>query len=69
MTGNNSVTLKDVYTIVERLEEKLDDRFVDHENRIRVIEKFMNKSAAIVSAAMLFASAFVSFITNRLTGK
>ena len=65
----STVNLKDVYDIVERLEDKMDRQLTDHEKRLKGIEGFINRSIGIISVAMLFASSVVSYITNKFIGK
>ena len=64
-----SVTLRDVYDIAERLETKFSEKFSDHETRIRMIEKFQNRALGVISFLALFSSLAANAIWDRLLGK
>ncbi len=67
--NKSTVTLKDVYDIVDRLENKFDDQYKDHETRIRGMEAFQNRAFGILSLVAAFSGVITNFIWAKFTGK
>lgn len=64
--SKDTVTLRDVYAVMQRVEDKMDKRFEETDGRIDKIEGFQNKLMGIASIlSVLFASG-ISFIYNKL---
>lgn len=57
----NTITLKDVYDVVNRLEDKMDKRLTDLEDRMEVNEAFRNKAAVSLGVFTTFFTAFASW--------
>jgi hypothetical protein len=62
------LTLKDIYDVVndrmDRMEDKIDDRFVTAENRIGTVEKLFNNMAGKVTIGVLVVGTFIGIITS-----
>lgn len=66
---SEKVTLRDVYDIVNKLDEKLDRRFVEMDRRVDAIESFKNKALGVASIFAIFSSVVTTYIWERLVGK
>jgi hypothetical protein len=66
MSRNTGISLRDVYEVVNRLEEKFDERLADHEMRIRASERFINKALAIAGLGSAFVSLAASYIWEKI---
>lgn len=69
MAKNNRVTLKDVYEVVNRLEDKMDTRLKDLEDRVETNESFRNRFLGIAAVIGAFAGGAASIFWERITGK
>ena len=67
--SKTAITLKDVYDIVNRLEEKYDNQYNLLEGRTRQLENFQNRAMGILGVIALFSGAITNFIFGKLTGK
>lgn len=67
--NNEYQIIQEVYKIVQRVEDKMDDRFNDHEGRIRSTERFVNRVYGITAAVSIFFGSLASFVVNKVTGK
>lgn len=63
----SNVTLKDIYEIVERLEDKMDIRLKDVEKRVDTLEDFKGKALGVMGVVSLVGSALFSWIWGRIT--
>ncbi len=63
------VTLKDVYDIVERLENKMDSRLQRDETRLENMENFQSRAIGIISVVMFFVSATSSYVWDKVLGR
>lgn len=66
--AKSMVTLKDVYEIVQRVEDKMDAQFSDHVKRIRENESFRARATAIFSFLSIFSGVVASYVWERLKG-
>ncbi len=63
------ITLKDIYEVVNRLEDKTDKRLWDVEIRLDKVEDMQSKIIGAVSIVGLFVGGAVTWIWQRITGK
>lgn len=64
---SKQITLNDIYQVVNRLEDKMDERLKLVENRVDTLEDFKGKSLGIMSAIMFVVSGIFTWIWERLT--
>ena len=66
---NKRITLKDVYDVVNRLEDKVDRRLVILECRVDKLENF--KTRVITAAGIIGAVAggLISWVWDKITGQ
>lgn len=64
----DSVTLRDIYSAISDLEEKLDKRFEHIEKRIDVLESFKERALGIMTVVSLALSGLFSFIWKKIEG-
>lgn len=57
-------TIKDIYDIVNRLEDKLDNRFSDLDKRIGLLESFKNNLIGKITVVTLIISFLVASISS-----
>ena len=69
MTNGNKVTLKDIYEVVNRLEEKMDKRMCHAEERIDILEDFKSRILGIATIVSVISGAVFSWLWERLTRK
>lgn len=67
--SKSTVNLRDVYEIAERIEAKFDEKFNDHEKRIRANETFRNRALGITAAFSAFSSLIAAFVWDKIIGK
>ena len=67
MTKN--VTLNDIYSVVNRLEDKFDKRMCDDEKRIDKLEEFQSKIIGGIAIVGLFVGGAVTWIWERIRGR
>lgn len=65
----NSITIKDIYDIVNRLEDKFDNKFTDLDNRVGKLEGFMNRAIGILGLFTTIISLTITYVWNKLIGK
>lgn len=68
MPSQSNVTLRDIYEVVERLENKMDQRIKELENDVEQIKDNQNKALGVVAVLSLFFSAAATWMWNKLTG-
>lgn len=66
MSSKDSVTLKDIYEIVNGLESKILKRVEEVEDDVDAMKAQQNKFIGMMSIAMLFISSLSSFIFDRI---
>lgn len=67
MTRNGaSITLSDIYQVCNRLEDKMEKRFGELEDRIAAQESFRNKAIGIIGVVGTFSSVVTTWIWNRI---
>ena len=64
---SKQITLKDVYDVVNRLEDKMDDKFKDHDNRLNKLEDLGSKALAIWGVIAFVGTAVFTWAWNKLT--
>ena len=62
----DAITLKDVYQIVERLEDKIDKRLSDMEARQERLEGFNNKALGVLSVVSIFINLAANWVWNKV---
>ncbi len=60
--GSAKITLQDVYTVVNRLEDKFDDQFKDQDKRIREVEDKQARQGGINAAISFLTSAVIGIV-------
>lgn len=69
MTQGDSVSMRDIYEAVQRLEDKMGQRIDKVEADVDGLKGFQNKALGILSVFSVFVSAIASFIWNKITGE
>lgn len=64
-----TITLRDVYDIANRLEGKMDTRLERHELRIEGLENNQSRALGVLSVISLFISGAMTLLWNRLLGR
>lgn len=62
----SSVSLRDIYEAVGRLEEKLDKRMTRNEDRLENLESFKDRSLGIISIASLIVGGVFTWIWKQV---
>lgn len=65
----SKVTLKDVYELVESLDNKLDKRFTKIEERVDKLEDFKAMLVGMGVIISLFVGGLINYIWQKITGK
>lgn len=65
----DKISLKDVYEIVNRVEDKMDAQLADHNKRIDSLENNQAKAFGVLSVITVFVSAGASYLWDRLLGR
>jgi len=65
----SNVTLKDIYQVVQRVEDKIDARMQKVESRVDILEDFRGKALGIMSVVTFVASAIFTWAWQKITGK
>jgi hypothetical protein len=63
---NSKVSLKDIYDVVNRLEDKMDKRLCDVETRVNVLEDFKGKMAGMTAIISTIFGALVSWFIKEI---
>lgn len=66
MARDNSILLKDIYEVVNRLEDKIDERFEKIEARVSHLEDFKNRLIGLATIFSLSAGAISSWLWNKI---
>lgn len=66
MALRGGITLKDVYDVVNRLEDKFDDRYSEIDARVTKLEGFQNKALGILTIATAFVSLAASYVWQKV---
>lgn len=69
MTARNGITLQDVYNVVNRLEDKIDRRLTEIEDRVDIQESFRNRAMALIGVVATFSSVISTWIWDRIVGR
>ena len=65
---NERVTLKDVYDVVNRLQDKIEGRVAGIEKDVDELKSFHQKLIGMATLAAGFVSLLTTFIWNRVMG-
>lgn len=60
--SRDTVTLRDIYDVVDRLEKKMTMRIDKVDERVNILEDFKSKAAVLGSIGMVILSGVFSFI-------
>ena len=66
MNDKDSVSLRDIYEAVERVEDKMTKRIEREECDVNALQAFQNKALGVIGIASAFASAIASFIWSKI---
>jgi len=64
---NGKVTLRDIYEVVNRLEEKQDERLEKLENRVDTLENFRDRLLGIATVVGLFTGVVATWIWKKIS--
>lgn len=67
--NEDKVTLRDIYDVVERVEDKMDRRFEAVERDISNLKAFQNRTLGVVSIFSGLVSVITVYIWNKITGQ
>lgn len=62
-----SVTLKDIYEVVQRVEDKMDVRIKEVEKRVDILEDLGSKALGILGVVSFIGTALFSWFWNKIT--
>lgn len=62
------ITLQDIYSVVNRLEDKMDQRLRTVENKVDALESVASKALVIFGVISTIGSAAFSFIWQKVIG-
>jgi uncharacterized membrane protein len=65
----NKVSLKDIYEVVNRLEDKMDKRLCDVEDRVDILEDFKGKVLGIAVVISIAAGTISTWIWKKIIGE
>ena len=65
----NEITLKDIYEVVNRLEERMDKRMCEVEERVNILEDFKAKILGMAAIIAAFVGGFSAWLWKRITGE
>lgn len=68
MPNPSQVHLKDVYDVVNRIEDKLDRRISNLENDVEVLKENQSRALGILAVLSLFFSAVAGWVWNKVVG-
>lgn len=68
MKIKEGITLRDIYEVVNRLEDKIDDRITPIEKDISDLKSFQNRTLGIVGIVSIVLSGFSSYFWSKVTG-
>ena len=67
--NGSKVSLKDIYDVVNRLEDKIDRRMCDVENRVDVLEDFRGKVLGMAAMISVMAGTIAAWVWRKVTGE
>lgn len=65
--SDNTVSLRDIYEVVNRIEDKFNKRAEDLEKRVNALEDFKARTLGILSIITVVSSAVFSWAWNKFT--
>jgi hypothetical protein len=63
------VTLKDVYEVVNRIEDKMSQRIAETERRVDILESFQSRTLGVLSIITVFISLAATWVWGKITGE
>lgn len=66
--SDEKITLRDIYKVVERVEDKMDARLKEVENDLDSVKAFQNRTLGIASVFATFVSLAATYIWNKIIG-
>lgn len=60
------VTLRDIYSALNRIEDKLEKRIEDLEKQVDTLKSFQNKALGILSVISVFAGVISNYLWERV---
>lgn len=63
------VSLRDIYSAVNRIEDKFDKRLDEMDREIANVKSFQNKTLGVLTAVSIFIGGFSSFVWDKILGK
>ena len=64
---NSKVSLKDIYDVVNRLEDKMDKRLCGVESRVDILEDFKGKIVGMAAIISTIFGALVSWLFRKIS--
>lgn len=64
---SKQITLQDIYAVVNRLEDKMDIRLKNVENKVDGLENIASKAMVIFGIVSTLGSAVFSWLFNKIT--
>jgi hypothetical protein len=64
---NDKVSLKDIYEIVDRMEQKLDKRMCQLEGRVDVLEDFKARILGMAAVVAAFVGSVTAWLWKKVT--
>ena len=65
----NDITLRDIYEVVEKYNERLDKRMADLETRVNCLEDFRARILGMAAVIAAFAGSVTAWIWKRVTNE
>ena len=66
--SKDTVSLRDIYDAIEKLEHRIGERFERIEGRVSIIEAFQNKALGVLTIVTAFISVAATYVWNKVTG-
>ena len=63
---SDRVTLRDIYERFDRLEDKLDRRFIRLENKVELLETFRDRAYGMIAVVGTFSGIIASYIWKKI---
>lgn len=65
----SSISLRDIYDVVNRLEDKMDRRMEEVEKRVDLLEDFKGRALGILGVVSFVGSAVFSWLWGKITNQ
>jgi len=66
---NDKITLRDIYEVVEKYNDKIDKRMCELEDRVNILENFKARVLGMAAVIAAFVGSFTAWIWKRLTNE